>query len=162
MNQYPSSHQTQPQLWKYICGQNCWLVPEKPLKALPQNKKQRDFWKLTFWGYHWGGRLTLAKGNTSYTSYHISSSILLQDDSHLQMSDSNVGDEMEDFTGLLFCLFSFTLKICYQKSYIFLSLFLSLTQISPVLSQYSNQPTDFHCKSMGWCLYNDNTSNNAL
>ena len=85
----------------------------------------------------------MAKGNTSYTSYHISSSILLQDDSYLQMSDSNVGDEMEDFTGLLFCLFSFTLKIFYQKSYIFLSLFLSLTQISPVLSQYSNQPLIF-------------------
>ena len=104
----------------------------------------------------------MAKGNTSYTSYHISSSILLQDDSYLQMSDSNVGDEMEDLTGFLFCLFSFTLKIFYQKSYIFLSLFLSLNQISPVLSQYCNQPTDFHCKSMDWCLYNDNTSNNAL
>ena len=104
----------------------------------------------------------MAKGNISYTSYHTSSSILLQDDSYLQMIDSNVGDEMKDFTALLFCLFGFTLKIIYQRSYIFLSLFLSLTQISQILSQYSNQPIDFHCKSMGWCLYNDNTSNNAL
>ena len=34
---------------------------------------------------------------------------------------------------------------------------LNTTNIIPVLLLYRNQSTDFHCKSMGWCLFDCNT-----